>query len=328
MRVFRSVLLVLGMVLCLALLWRIGPTVVLSTIGLLAWRLPLLLCFPAALMVVCDTLGWRFAFHDDRVPFSRLVAARLAGEAINLTTPTASVGGEPVKAWLLREHVPLSESLPSVVIAKTTITLAQTLFLLVGITVAWASLPLHSSLLWGMEWFLVLECLGTAGFVAVQVFGVTGRMGRWLERLGVLGDGPHAATLRQIDQAFSSFYRRRPRRLVSSIFWHLAGWLLGSLEAYCILWALGVAAPFPLALVIDAFGAGIGFAAFLIPARLGAQEAGDLAVFVALGFGAPVGLTFSLVRRLREVLWAGVGFVVLAGMQRSGTMRSALPAEV
>ena len=328
MRGFRYLLLILGTALCLVLVWRAGPTAILSTIRLLSWRLPLLLGFPAALMVACDTLGWRFAFNDDRVPFSRLLTARLAGEALNLTTPTASLGGEVVKAWLLRGHVPLSESLPSVVIAKTTITIAQSLFLLVGITVAWASLPSSSSLLLGMEWLLALECLGTAGFVTVQVVGVTARAAGWLERLGVPGSKHYTATSHQIDHAFSRFYCNRPCRLASSIGWHLAGWLLGSLEAYCILRAMGVAAPFTLALVIDAFGAGVGFAAFFIPARLGAQEAGDLAVFVALGFGAPVGLTFSLVRRLREVVWAALGFVILASMQRSGTVGSALPAEL
>lgn len=327
MRGIRSLLLALGTALCLVLLWRTGPTAVLSTIGRLSWRLPLLLAFPAFLMVACDTLGWRFAFHNDRVPFPRLLAARLAGEAVNLTTPTASVGGEAVKTWLVRAYVPISESLPSVVIAKTTITIAQTLFLLLGIVVGYRSLPPGSSLLWGMEWLLVLECLGTAGFVAVQVLGVTGGARRWLERLGVLGEGRHAATVEQIDQAFSHFYRHRPRRLASSIAWHLGGWLLGSLEAYCILHAMGVAVPFTRALVIDAFGAGVGFAAFLIPARLGAQEAGDLAVFIALGLGAPVGLTFSLVRRLREVVWAAVGFAMLAGIPRSGAVRP-LPAQV
>ena len=327
MRGLRSLLLTLGVVLCLVLLWRTGLTAVLSTIGRLSWRLPLLLVFPAVLMVVCDTLGWRFAFHYDRVPFLRLLGARLAGEAVNLTTPTASVGGEAVKTWLVRGYVPISESLPSVVIAKTTITIAQTLFLLVGIVVGYGSLPAGSALLWGMEWLLILECLCTVGFVAVQVLGVTAGAGLLLERLGVLAEGRHTATVDRIDQAFSRFYRRRPGRLVSSIGWHLGGWLLGSLEAYCILRAMGVAAPFTLALMIDAFGAGVGFVAFMIPARLGAQEAGDLAVFVALGLGAPVGLTFSLVRRLREVMWAAVGFVVLAGIPRSGAVRP-LPARV
>lgn len=316
MRGTRFVLLALGTALCMVLLWRTGLGPVLATVGTLSWRLPLLLCFPACVMITCDTLGWRFSFRRDGVPFRTLFSARLAGEALNITTPTASVGGEAVKAWLVRSHVPLTESLPSVVIAKTTITIGQTLFLLLGIAVAWPILPVGSGLLRSMEWLLVLECLGTAGFVAVQVFGVTGRVGRLLQRLGIPGQDDHDSTLRQIDRAFAVFYRQEPGRLGLSIGWHLAGWVLGALEAYCILHAMGFPVSLGLSLMIDAFGAGVGFAAFFIPARLGAQEAGDLAVFIALGFGAPAGLTFSLVRRLREALWAAVGFVALASLQR------------
>jgi len=324
MRGTRFVLLALGTALCIVLLWRTGLGPVLATVGTLSWRLPLLLCFPACVMIACDTLGWRFSFRRDGVPFRTLFSARLAGEALNITTPTASVGGEAVKAWLVRSHVPLTESLPSVVIAKTTITIGQTLFLLLGIAVAWPILPVGSGLLRSMEWLLVLECLGTAGFVAVQVFGVTGRVGRLLQRLGIPGQAEHDSTLGQIDRAFAVFYRQEPGRLGLSIGWHLAGWVLGALEAYCILHAMGFPVSLGLSLMIDAFGAGVGFAAFFIPARLGAQEAGDLAVFIALGFGAPAGLTFSLVRRLREALWAAVGFVALAALQRGRAPIAAL----
>lgn len=312
MRTTRLLLLAGGIALFVALLWRIGLAAVLAAFGTLSWRLPLLLCFPACAMIACDTLGWRFAFRRDRVPFGALFAARLAGEAFNVTTPTGSVGGEPVKAWLIRRYVPLTESLPSVVIAKTTITIGQTLFLLAGIVVAWAMLPAASGLLAVMWWLLVLECLGTGGFVAVQVLGAAGRMGRVLHRLGILDRAGDGSTAGRIDQAFAHFYRREPRRLALSIGWHFAGWALGVLETYLILSGLGLEVSLGTATVVDAFGAGVGFASFLIPARLGAQEAGDVAVFVALGLGAPAGLAFTLVRRLREATWAALGLATLA----------------
>lgn len=311
MRISRFVLLTCGTALLVTLLWRIGPAAVLSAFEALSWRLPLLLCFPACVMISCDTLGWRFAFRRDRVPFRALFTARLAGEAFNVATPTGSVGGEPVKAWLVRPYVPLAESVPSVVIAKTTITIGQTLFLLVGTLVAWPLLPAGSVLLHAMLWLLVLECLGTAGFVAVQVLGTTGWMGRLLQRIGAFARVDGGSTVGRIERAFMQFYRHEPRRLALSIGWHFAGWAVGVLETYLVLNALGLAVSLGTATMVDAFGAGVGFAAFLIPARLGAQEAGDVAVFVALGLGAPAGLAFTLFRRLREAAWAALGLVML-----------------
>jgi len=92
--------------------------------------------------------------------------------------------------------------------------------------------------------------------------------------------------------------------------------MLGILESYLILHALGLSASLGTATVIETFGSGIGFAAFLVPARLGAQEAGDVAIFTALGFAAPTALAYSLVRRLREAVWALIGFLALFLLQR------------
>ncbi|MBI4256220.1 MAG: flippase-like domain-containing protein, partial [Candidatus Rokubacteria bacterium] len=74
------------------------PAAILASIAELSWRLAIVLCFPVTLVMVFDTLGWRFAFLRDGVAFRTLVTARLAGEAFNATTPTAALGGEAVKA--------------------------------------------------------------------------------------------------------------------------------------------------------------------------------------------------------------------------------------
>lgn len=133
MRLVRLGLLALGATLFVWLIATIGPAVVIQAFTDLSWRLLVLLAFPFGLTTLLDTLGWRYAFRRDRVPFRTLLAARLAGEAFNLTTPTASMGGEPVKAWLVRPWAPLAESLPSVIVAKTTIVIGQAFFVVTGL---------------------------------------------------------------------------------------------------------------------------------------------------------------------------------------------------
>jgi len=315
MRSVRALLLMLGTVLFAALLIRVGPEAVASLLAQLSWYLALIVVFPYGLMTTLDTLGWRFAFQRDAVPFRSLLAARLAGEAFNMTTPTASVGGEAVKAWFIRPYVPLAESLPSVVIAKTTITIAQALYLATGLVVAMTVLPRTSTLLQIMQWLLGLEILGVGGFVAVQVFGLLGAGGRMLQRLGLLAPTGGAQLMGQMDSALAHFYRDQPGRLVLSVTCHYLGWVLGALEAYLILWALGLPVSLSTAVLIDAFGSGVGFAAFLVPARLGAAEAGQVAVFMALGLGAPAGLTFALAQRVREAAWTGIGFLALTTLR-------------
>jgi glycosyltransferase 2 family protein len=311
MRRVKAILLVLGIVAIAASVYHIGPAPILETLARLAWWQLAVVCLPYAAIMAVDTLGWRFAFPRAPAPFHRLYGARLAGEALNLVTAVGSVGGEAVKAWLIRRDVSYEESVPSVVIAKTTLTIAQALFLLIGVALAWAMLGTDSRLIAAMLWLLVVEIAAVAGFVGVQVVGVVGRAGRLLEWFGVVKPGDHA---QRLDVALRDYYRRDWRRLAWSTGFHLAGWLLGALEAFVILVFLGVPVTLVTATVIEALGAGVRFATFLVPASLGAFESANAAAFEAMGLGAGAGLAFSFVRRARQLVWIAIGMAVLAVM--------------
>ena len=311
MKLLRAGLLVVGVVFLGILVATNDPAAIFGSISRLGWRLAVIACFPFAIITAFDTLGWYFAFLHPRVPFRTLLAARLAGEAFNLTTPTASLGGEAVKAWLLRGRVPLDESVLSVVVAKTTIMIGQGLFLLVGIVITWLAAPSDSRLLGWMLWLLAVEVLAIVGFLLAQIQGGFGWVPRVLGRIG-LGRSRHRETVARLDRGLAWFYRKEPRRLVLSIGFHFIAWLLGSLEAYLILNFLGLEVSLETATIIEALGTAVRFATFLVPASLGALEGGFVATFTALGLAPSAGVAFGLARRVREVVWIAVGFAIFA----------------
>ena len=310
MRLLRLLLLAFGVGVLVVLILEHDPAAIFASIGRLSWRLGVILCFPVALVMLFDTLGWRYAFRRDRIGFGVLLLTRLAGEAFNIVTPTAALGGEVVKTWLLRDRAPLDESVPSVIIAKTTITIAQGLFLLLGVLLATLTLA-GSSILTAMEALVGLEVLALALFIVMQTRGLVGWSARLLARLGIrrLGTGGTAA---RVDEALADFYRRAPGRLALSIVFHLVAWLLGSVEAWLILSFLGVPVSLATATVIEAFGTGIRFATFLVPASLGVQEGGYAVTFLALGLSTVDGVAFGLVRRIRELVWVALGLLVFS----------------
>ena len=314
MKLLRVLLLLVGLGFLVALVVENDPAAIVDSVTRLSWRIVVILVFPMALVMALDALGWRYAFLRDRVPFGTLLATRLAGEAFNMVTPTAALGGEVVKAWLLRDRVALEESVPSVIIAKTTITIAQGLFLLLGVVLAITTLA-GSTILLAMEWLVALELIALTLFILTQTRGLVGWSARLLDRLGIRrlsGSG----TAARVDAALVDFYRREPRRLTLSILFHFAAWLLGIVETWLILWFLGIPVSLTTATVIEAFATGIRFATFLIPGSLGAQEGGYVVTFVALGLTAADGVTFGLVRRFRELVWVGIGLALFAGMRR------------
>ncbi|HXH82731.1 MAG TPA: lysylphosphatidylglycerol synthase domain-containing protein [Candidatus Tectomicrobia bacterium] len=312
MRTLKRVLLVAGAALLAVLVYRTGAEPIVATLGQLTWWQFALVCLPYGLTTVVDTLGWRFAFRADTVPFPRLAGARLAGEALNLVTAVGQVGGEAAKAWLVRRDVPYAESVPSIVIAKTTITIAQALFLALGIGAAWTLSTGGPALIETMAWLLLVEVLAVGGFLAAQVTGVVGRAGRLVVATGLARDAGHA---RALDRALRDYYRRDWRRFALSVGFHLLGWIFSAVEALAAAWALGIPISLVGALTVEALGSAVRFASFLVPASLGAYEGGNAAAFAALGHGAAAGLAFSFVRRARQVVWIVIGLLVLAGMR-------------
>ena len=146
------------------------------------------------------------------------------------------------------------------------------------------------------------------GFVAVQLSGLVARGGRLLKAFGVIDDLAYAQTL---DAGLRGYYRTEWRRCMLSVAFHLAGWLIGAMEATIMLWALGIDVSALTATVLEALGTGVRFATFFVPASLGAYEGANAAAFGALGLGAGAGLAFSFVRRARQAVWVVIGLLLL-----------------
>jgi len=319
-RWIRALLILTGLALVGYLVAQIGPAAIWSSFVILGWRLPLVLAFPYSLAAVVDTLAWRLLLPTS-VPFLLLLRARLAGEAVSLATPTMSVGGDPLKAYLLRPKLPLLDGFVSVIADKTTVVAGQVIFLALGLLAARSLVaPPAGRLLPVMTGLLVVEVLAIGGFALVQASGGLGGGGRLLGKIGArvgLGGERYLQGLGDLDRALAGLYRHGRRRLIASALVHSVAWATGGLEIYIVLSLLGTPISLGTALIIESFAGGVKFASFMVPASLGALEGGYVAFFEAFGLTATAGLSFVLVRRLREMAWAGLGFLALGVSQRA-----------
>jgi len=307
-RALRIVLLTGGVVALILLVRHFGLDSIASALTRITWWQFGLICLIYGVTLVLDTLGWRFTLIGTRPPFSHLLLARCAGQAVNVVTAVGGVGGEAIKAWLLRRELPYEASIPSLILAKTAEIVGQTLLLATGIAIGWATGVAGWGLLGPMLYLLLIEVIAVGGFILVQVSGGVGRVGRLLAWMGARV-GMHA-----VDGAVRGFYRSHWRELFMSVACHFTSWLIGALEALVILWSLDVAATPSSAIVVEALGTGVRFATFFVPASLGTLEGANAAAFTAFGWTAREGLVFSLVRRGRQAVWIAIGLVILVVM--------------
>lgn len=300
------------------LIVEIGPGAIWRSLSTMGWGLAFVLCFPYMLSPALDTLGWRVLLRAPRPSFWTVLRARLAGEAVNLTTPTASVGGEPVKAYLLRPHVPLVEAFATLMVDKATVLIGQALSFIAGLVLAKSLLPASSPLWLAMGTLLMVEIAAISGFVFVQIRGLVGggvRMfGRLVARMGMTRADRYQSGFEHLDRTLAAIYRERPGRIVVSALVHALAWAGGGLELYIVMRLQGTPAPLLTAMVIESFAAAVKFASFVVPASLGALEGGVVAFFEAFGLSGAAGLSYVLIRRLREAVWAGIGFALLTGV--------------
>ena len=316
----RLILLFVGLLTLGFLVWHIGPGNIYEAAARLGPVALLAILVPSLIMYVIEAYGWKVTLGPTakHVPFWRLLAIRTAGEVVNMTTPTAYVGGEPLKAYLLRKHyVPMVEGLASVVIAKTTMTIAEVLFILLGIALAFWALGANGSSGHTIAAALLsvgLLLFGTAAFVFVQRKGLFTWMLEFLRKIGLrIGFlEARAEQLRSLDRTILDFYTHNRPAFYASTGLFFLGWLAEALEVFVMIYYLGGPSMMLSAISIGALSVFIKGGTFFIPGSLGAQDGGNLLLLKAFGYSDVTGITFALLRRFRELVWIGLGLLCLA----------------
>lgn len=323
----RLFLLFVGLLTLGLIVWHIGPENIYDAATQLGPVALLVMLIPSVIMYVVEAYGWKATLGPSakEIPFWRVLAIRTAGEAVNMTTPAGYVGGEPLKAHLLRKHhVPMEEAFTSVIIAKTTMTIAEVLFILLGIALwVWLLGGSESSGQTLPAAFLSVGLLAfvTAGLVFVQRQGLFTWLLDFLRRIGLKIAYLEAREerLRSLDRAVWGFYRHKRPAFCASTGLFFLGWIAEALEVYVIIWYLGGPAMALSAISIGALSVFIKSSSFFIPGSLGAQDGGNLLLLSAFGYSDVTGITFALLRRFRELVWIGIGLLCLAllgGRQR------------
>lgn len=334
MPVLKLALLVLGALTFSALIWNIGITRIYEAVMKLGPTALLVVLLPSLVMYLLEAYGWRVTLGSwaGKLPFWRLWAIRTAGEVVNMTTPTAYVGGEPLKAlWLKRHGVPMVEGMASVVTAKTTMTIAQILFILAGMALAFWLLGAKGSagqmIMAGLA-SVGLLVFGVGAFVLVQRHGMFAGMLGLLRKVGLRVAYLEAREekLQELDRTIAGFYTHDRSGFLLSTVMFLLGWLAEALEVYVMIACLGQPATVVSAIAIGALSVFIKGGTFFIPGSLGAQDAGNLLLVTAFGYSEVTGITFALLRRFRELVWIGLGLLCFALVARHADTGSEPPA--
>lgn len=265
---------------------------------------------------LCDSASWQLVI--DEMPLSavwlkRLFAVRLVGEAVNSVTPLGGMGGEPVKALLLRRRhgLRMRVAAPSLVVTKTVNMIAMVLFVAGAFALRADDPRLGPSSQALAAGGLLAYVLATVAFVFAQRLRLSSALGRRLARWrGGRRVVAMLAHLEEFDDRLISAYTTNHGRFIAALVLALGNWTAGAFGVWLTLLLIGHPVTLLDAWVIEAFTQLIRAGTFFVPANLGTQEGALVAVCGALTGSPAAGLATALIRRVRELLWIAAGLLI------------------
>ena len=317
MKKLHTFLLALGFAFLVFLIWRTGLPQLWRQLTLLGWALiPIVIA--EGVGELFHAISWRYCLSGThrRLSLLRLARIHFAGYAISFLTPTASVAGEVTKAVLLAGRREGPEAVSAVIIGKLSTALAHLSLIAVGSIILLPVLQLPPALRTALILSSAALAAGIVIFLLLQKYGKLGVLVRWLVARNIFAKTLQRIipSIAQVDETLKAFYRERPWDFAQSVFWHWLGFAAGIFSTWYVLFLLAEESAFIVAARVWCLVLWFDLVTFAVPFSLGVLEGGRALAFHAFGFAALPGVTFGIVTRLAQLVWAAFGLVNYALM--------------
>lgn len=273
-----------------------------------------------AFLYIFNTASWYIIINSGgrtRVSFWWLYKVTVSGFALNYATPGGLMGGEPYRIMSLSPIVGPERASSSVILFAMTHIFSHFWFWLVSVLLYVAVRPVN----------FVMGCL----LVAVTAFCLLGlwffvagyRKGLAMRAMNVLRRMPyvrrwacpfvesHRSQLDTVDSQIAALHSQNSLTLVAAVGIELACRICSAAEIYFVLRVLMPSASYSDCILILAFTSLFANLLFFLPLQIGGREGGFLMSAAGLGMTAGQGAFVALIVRLRELVWTGVGLLLI-----------------
>ncbi|WP_156308738.1 lysylphosphatidylglycerol synthase transmembrane domain-containing protein [Sphingobacterium endophyticum] len=262
------------------------------------------------------TWSWHVCLGNDRKKISliRLFAVRQVGETVGQFNPTSIVGGDLLKAEMLKPYgISSDNALSAVATSRITTVLSQILLFLlaclwlncleigqlaiqnlgiffyvfIGLLIL-SNLIFFYWLIFSKSIFRASKPIQSKNFIAKLIF-----------------------KMQELMFNIRKSYRYNPKSFWLSYFLATIHWLIGSLEFYLILLFLGFDVIPMHGLLLDMGVIVFKSAGAFIPGQLGFEELGNKIMLQIIAISnASVWISASILRRARQLFWIAMGFIL------------------
>ena len=295
----------------------VGVDQILQTVGVLGPILPIVLAI-TFFKYPLQAAAWRLALKPDMRPrWTPSIAATLSGDALGYLTWAGPLTGEPLKAYLMRDLVPVAVGVTAGAAERLLYNVTAAGIIMIAAALAFPHLGFGRGHSAGL-------------FVALLAVPTCGGLAWWVRSRRGHAAPASAASPRSrgvIASVAHDLWRERPAALAAILAIELAQQALLMCEAYVMLTALGAEPGLRTVAIFEGVTKAVNSIGGIVPGRLGIAEGGTALAAGALGLGARYGMGLAIMRRVRAVAWGAVGLLLLWYREYHARKRTAPSAQ-
>lgn len=307
----------LGLGLLVYVIYKVGYDKILESLSAVGWGFLAILALNLSRHLGRAASLYLAIEPDHRnTGYSKVVAARFGGEAVNFFSFAGPFLGDATRAMLLRKDVTLTQSASAVIIDNILYYLSVILMILAGV----AALVVvfgsgESGVANALVLIVVFSLVGFAGLILAIKHRVT--PASWLiSALVRRGKAPGLLVRKQehilnVENNVFRFYHDRRADFFKIFAISLSVHVLSVIEVYLALRFLGYDASVSTAFITESLTKVINVAFSFIPGTIGVYEGGNGVILQILGLTATAGVALAFVRRGAILFSTVLGLIVI-----------------
>ncbi|MDD5039869.1 MAG: lysylphosphatidylglycerol synthase transmembrane domain-containing protein [Patescibacteria group bacterium] len=307
---------ILGIVLFIAVIAKVGISNIWDAFTYFSFAKWLVIVVLYAISFYVTMYRWQLVLQSQgfRVTMAKLFPSKIIGYTVDYLTPSPNVGGEAIRAYVLRKdaNVRFSQGLASVVIDKMldfSFGLPFLLFSIVYILIKFdLSIKIIAVLLFISLLFIFLMALFY--YKTLQQKDFFGAILRFLQLHRLSFISKVMDKIAKFEQIIIDVFRKDRRMMYKGLFLSSIGGICTLTAMWLILVFMGLKASLLDVILITT----LNIVTFLlpIPGSFGGTEAGQAVIFSMLGFPPEQGVVYTLIFRSIDLVKVTIGLLFLS----------------